>query len=292
MNCNDKSYIKALNESQYNAVMQKGKPLLILAGAGSGKTRVITTKIAYLVSCLGVDPRSILAVTFTNKAAFEMKARILEFLKKIALKQLSKTEEEDILKPLGLNRDQASQKAYTVMEGVIRHYNFFQVQTIDKFIEKNIGTGTIKYRFWEEQKKKMTYLSINYPIKYDEEKIILYGRSLGTGIAAKLASENNPRKLILESPYFNFLNLAKYHYSFFPHSLILKYRIETNKYITGVQCPVYIIHGVNDKIVPFSSGTKLAELSTNIELIAIKEGGHNDLSSFDEYHAQLDRILE
>ena len=46
-------------------------------------------------------------------------------------------------------------------------------QTIDKFIEKNIGTGTIKYRFWEEQKKKMTYLSINYPIKYDEEKIFL-----------------------------------------------------------------------------------------------------------------------
>ncbi|MCD6396480.1 MAG: UvrD-helicase domain-containing protein [Spirochaetaceae bacterium] len=80
VNCNDKSFIKALNESQYNAVMQKGKPLLILAGAGSGKTRVITTKIAYLVSCLGVDPRSILAVTFTNKAAGEMRERVLQMV--------------------------------------------------------------------------------------------------------------------------------------------------------------------------------------------------------------------
>lgn len=80
MNCNDKSFIKALNESQYKAVMQKDKPLLILAGAGSGKTRVITTKIAYLVSCLGLDPRSILAVTFTNKAAGEMRERVLQMV--------------------------------------------------------------------------------------------------------------------------------------------------------------------------------------------------------------------
>jgi len=80
VNCENKSYIKALNKNQYKAVMQEGKPLLILAGAGSGKTRVITTKIAYLVSCLGVDPRSILAVTFTNKAAGEMRERVLQMV--------------------------------------------------------------------------------------------------------------------------------------------------------------------------------------------------------------------
>ena len=74
------NYINELNENQYNAVTSEAQHVRVIAGAGSGKTRVLTYRISYLISEMGVEPWKILAITFTNKVANEMKNRVLRMI--------------------------------------------------------------------------------------------------------------------------------------------------------------------------------------------------------------------
>ena len=127
---------------------------------------------------------------------------------------------------------------------------------------------------------------------YNPEDIIIYGRSLGTGIASKLASENKVQQLILETPYTSLEAVASYRFPIFPVETFLKYRLPTIEFIKFMECPITIFHGTEDAIVPYELGKKLkTEYPGKIDLITIEGGGHNDLASFATYQNKLQTIL-
>ena len=170
---------------------------VVEASAGSGKTYALAKRYIQLL----LDPklkieevpiRSILAITFTNKAAFEMKERILKFLKQLAFGKFSPQEEAEILAPIGISPDEAAKRAFSIMELIIRHYNFFQVQTIDKFINALLSGCAFKIG-----------LTANFKIKTNSDDYLLY--SLDNLI--DLAAHNKDIRRVFESFLHNYLYL-------------------------------------------------------------------------------------
>ena len=141
-------------------------------------------------------------------------------------------------------------------------------------------------------KKDLQFIYDEMKKQVNEKYIIVYGRSLGSGFAAKLASTNNPRMLILESPYYSLKKVAKRYAPFLPLSMILRFPIETHKWLKYVQCPIKILHGTNDRLIPYKTAVKLSKINPeNTRLYSIIDAGHNNLYTKEEYHRMLDEIL-
>ncbi len=128
--------------------------------------------------------------------------------------------------------------------------------------------------------------------KYGEENVVLYGRSLGSGLATRIASWNHPKMLILDSPYYSFLHHINRYGFILPIRWLLRYHIRTDRFIRKVACPIHIIHGRRDRIIPFKQSEMLKKLAPNlVELHPVDEASHNNLPEFPEYHDLLYDIL-
>ncbi|NBX52610.1 MAG: alpha/beta hydrolase [Proteobacteria bacterium] len=104
------------------------------------------------------------------------------------------------------------------------------------------------------------------------KQIILFGESIGSGVATKLASENEFAGLILEAPFTSIESVAKKIYWFLPVSLILRDHFDSAKLAPKINTPVLIIHAKGDKIVPFSEGQKLFELFNSPKKLIALDG--------------------
>jgi pimeloyl-ACP methyl ester carboxylesterase len=130
---------------------------------------------------------------------------------------------------------------------------------------------------------------------FPENQIILYGRSLGTGIATRLASENRPKMLLLETPYFNLADVVNSYFPLILYNSMLKYQFRTDLCIQQVHCRIHFFHGTKDAVVPYNSSLKLAALLNKKPseiLTTIPDGRHKNLGDFQEYHQALDSLLQ
>ncbi|HEY0677569.1 MAG TPA: alpha/beta fold hydrolase [Chitinophagaceae bacterium] len=128
--------------------------------------------------------------------------------------------------------------------------------------------------------------------RYSPDSIVLYGKSLGTGIAAQLASVRDCKHLLLETPYYSFPSVIGQYAPVYPFNKMIRYRIPTYEYLQRVTAPVTIFHGTSDGVITYRNSKRLKPfLKKGDEFITIEGGSHNDLPAYDEYLKKMDSIL-
>lgn len=129
--------------------------------------------------------------------------------------------------------------------------------------------------------------------RYRPDQIIIYGKSLGSGIAAQLASVRDCRQLVLETPYYSLTSLVRLVCWMYPVDVLLKYKLPTHQYLAKVTAPVTIFHGTKDYVIPYMNAKRLKSLLKQGDaFITIEGGSHNDLCSYPQVQKQLDSLLQ
>lgn len=129
--------------------------------------------------------------------------------------------------------------------------------------------------------------------RFSSDSIIIYGKSMGTGIAAELASRQTCKRVILETPYYNYPSVVKHYLPFYPVDWMIHYKIPTYRFIQQVKAPITIFQGTDDRLVTYENASRLKEyLKSSDEFLTIEDGSHNDLFEFKETIIKLDSLLK
>lgn len=126
---------------------------------------------------------------------------------------------------------------------------------------------------------------------YAGKKRVVFGRSLGTGLAALLAAEVQPELTVLASPYFSMQALAAEHYPWVPGA-VLRYPLRTDLALPRIQGPVWVVHGERDTLIPVSHARRLLAVSARAKLQVVPAAGHNNLQDFAGYSKGLLEVLQ
>jgi pimeloyl-ACP methyl ester carboxylesterase len=161
---------------------------------------------------------------------------------------------------------------------------FYRRTGFDLFIIDYRGYGKSTGRIESEAQMhadvRAAWLSI--APEYAGRKIVLYGRSLGTGLATKLATEVDAELLVLISPYSSLRDVARDHYPWVP-SAVLRYPMPTDEWLPQVKMPVLIVHGERDGVIAIKHAERLHALVSSTEFVRLRGVEHNDVHMSTEY---------
>jgi fermentation-respiration switch protein FrsA (DUF1100 family) len=133
--------------------------------------------------------------------------------------------------------------------------------------------------------------------QFSEDSIVVYGYSLGTGMASRIAANNRPKLLILEAPYVSMPTLGRTQLPIFPYEWLTRYKFRTDSCFAHIHCPIHLFHGTKDITVPYKNSllllsTPTPESPVKVKLTTIPGGHHLYLNSSPIYGSALDSLLK
>jgi len=128
--------------------------------------------------------------------------------------------------------------------------------------------------------------------KYAPSQITIYGKSLGSGVAAQLAAVRDCKRLVLETPYYSFTSLVRPYLWMYPLDMLMHFKLPTNEYLPRVTAPITIFHGTDDGVISYRNAKRLQKLlKPGDAFITVEGGSHNDLGNFPLVQQSIDSLL-
>ncbi|MBK9450868.1 MAG: alpha/beta fold hydrolase [Bacteroidetes bacterium] len=127
--------------------------------------------------------------------------------------------------------------------------------------------------------------------RYPANRIIIYGQSMGSGFATRLAAKHRPKLLILEAPYTSLADVASSQYPWLPVKWLLNYPSESEDFVGSVQSEVVIFHGDEDEVIPYSQGLAMSKAANKSKLITLPGQGHLKVQNHPKFEVSLDSLL-
>ena len=161
---------------------------------------------------------------------------------------------------------------------------FYERTGFDLFMIDYRGYGKSSGRIESEAQLHADVLAAFRAVapQYAGRKLVIYGRSLGTGLAARLATEVDADLLVLVSPYSSLRDLAQEHYPWVPAAL-LRYPMPTGLWLPQVRAPTLIFHGERDALIGIEHSQRLQQQLPGVDLVLLPEAGHDDVHRFSAY---------